>query len=129
MIRNGEFTVGEVKRILRKYWWILPITAVGCTAIAIGVTYFLPKKYTSQTMVLVESPAVSSEIIKPVVTEAISQRMATIQQQILSRSALQPIIDKFGLYPDERGTAHIDDLVDRLESAISVTPLMPMQGS
>ena len=30
MIRNGEITVSEAKRIFRNYWWVLPIAVFGC---------------------------------------------------------------------------------------------------
>jgi polysaccharide chain length determinant protein (PEP-CTERM system associated) len=129
MIRNGEVSMREVKRILGKYWWILLLTVVGGVSLALGVTMFLPKRFTSQTLVLVDQPTVSPDLVKPVVTEASNQRLASMQEQILSRSRLQPIIEKFGLYPSERETVHMEDLVARLRATIDVTPLAPMEGT
>jgi polysaccharide chain length determinant protein (PEP-CTERM system associated) len=77
----------------------------------------------------VEQPTVSPELVKPVVTEATNQRLASMQEQILSRSRLQPIIEKFGLFPSERGNVHMEDLVAKLRAAIEVTALEPMQGT
>jgi protein tyrosine kinase modulator len=129
MIRNGEISMSEVKRILRKYWWILPLTVISGVSLGLGTTLFLPKKFTSQTLVLVDQPTVSPDLVKPVVTEASNQRLASMQEQILSRSRLQPIIEKFGLYQAERTKVHMEDLVGRLRTAIEVTPLAPMQGT
>jgi polysaccharide chain length determinant protein (PEP-CTERM system associated) len=129
MIRNGEISKSEAKRILKKYWWVLPLTVLGGTALALGATLVLPKRFTSQTIVLVDQPTVSPDLVKPVITEQTNQRLASMQEQILSRSRLQPIIEKFGLYPSERGTLHMEELVAKLRSAIEVTPLEPMQGS
>jgi len=129
MIRNGELSKSEAKRVLKKYWWVLPLTVLGGTALALGATLVLPKRFTSQTIVLVDQPTVSPELVKPVITEQTNQRLASMQEQILSRSRLQPIIEKFGLYPSERGTLHMEELVAKLRSAIEVTPLEPMQGS
>jgi Uncharacterized protein involved in exopolysaccharide biosynthesis len=129
MIRNGELSMSEVKRILKKHWWILPLTVIGGVSLALGATLFLPKKFTSQTLVLVEQPTVSPELVKPVVTEATNQRLASMQEQILSRSRLQPIIEKFALFPSERGNVHMEDLVAKLRAAIEVTALEPMQGT
>jgi polysaccharide chain length determinant protein (PEP-CTERM system associated) len=129
MIRNGEISKSEAKRVLKKYWWVLPLTVLGGTALALGATLVLPKRFTSQTIVLVDQPTVSPELVKPVITEQTNQRLASMQEQILSRSRLQPIIEKFGLYPSERGTLHMEELVARLRSAIEVTPVEPMQGS
>src|SRR5579863_7893388 len=129
MIRNGELRMTEVKRVGRKYWWVLVLTVLGGVLIALGLTAVLPKRYLSETIVLIEQPTVSSDIVKPVVTEAMYQRLASMQQEILSRSRLQPIIEKFGLYPKERNTAQMEDLVLLLQSAITVTPLDPMAGT
>src|SRR6266850_698084 len=129
MVRNGEIAAEDAKRVLRRYWWILPITVVGCGTIAMMLAMVLPKKYTSQTLILVQQPTVPSDIVKPVVTEDLNHRLASMQEQILSRTRLEPIIEKFGLYPELRGKVHIEDLVERLRASIVVTPLVSMQGT
>ena len=129
MIRNGELNLLEAKRILRKHWWILPLTSITGLALALAATYVLPNRFTSQTLVLVEQQSVSTELVKPVITEATNQRLASMKEQILSRSRLQPIIEKFGLFPGLRDTVHMEDLVVRLRSQIEVTPIDTMQGT
>jgi polysaccharide chain length determinant protein (PEP-CTERM system associated) len=129
MVRNAQLSFVDVQRILRRYWWILPITTVLLGVIAVVASYVLPKKYVSQTMVLVEQPTVSPELVKPVITEDLNHRLSSMQEQILSRTRLQPIIEKFGLYASDRGTTHIEDLVDRLRTAVKITPLEPMAGT
>jgi polysaccharide chain length determinant protein (PEP-CTERM system associated) len=129
MIRNGEITVSEAKRIFRNYWWILPIAVIGCGLIGLTAATVLPKRYTSETLVLVDQPTVPTEFVKPVVTEDLNHRLASMQEQILSRSRLQPIIEKFGLYPTSRERVHIDDLVERLRTAVIVKPMDAMPGT
>ena len=129
MVRNGEITLEDAKRVLRRYWWILLITVTGCGTIAMSLAMVLPKKYTSQTLILVQQPTVPSDIVKPVVTEDLNHRLASMQEQILSRTRLEPIIEKFGLYPELRGTVHIEDLVERLRTSIEVKPLVSMPGT
>ena len=129
MIRNGEMSMAEIKRVFKRYWWVLPLTLIAGVSLALGSTFFLPKRFTSQTLVLVDQQTVSPDLVKPVVTEATNQRLASMQEQILSRSRLQPIIEKFGLYASDRDSVHMEDLVARLRAAIEVTPLEPMQGT
>jgi uncharacterized protein involved in exopolysaccharide biosynthesis len=129
MIRNGEITASEAKRILRRYWWILPIAILGCGGIGLLAATVLPKRYTSETLVLVDQPTVPTEFVKPVVTEDLNHRLASMQEQILSRTRLQPIIEKFGLYQNMRGKVHIDDLVEKLRTAVTVKPMDPMPGT
>ena len=128
MIRNGEISSAEIKRILKKYWWILPLALMSGGALGLGLTFFLPKKFTSQSRVQIHEQSVSPELVKPVLTEATNQRLASMQEQILSRTQLQAIIEKFGLYPSDRDKMHMEDLVLRLRSAIDVTPPDTMLG-
>jgi polysaccharide chain length determinant protein (PEP-CTERM system associated) len=129
MAANRELTSTDAKRVFRRYWWILPISTVLLTLIAWVAANVLPKRYTSQTMVLVEEPSVSTRIIDQAVADDINHRLATMQEQILSRSRLQPIIEKLNLYPEDRGKVSVDELVDRLHGSITVKPVEAMQGT
>jgi polysaccharide chain length determinant protein (PEP-CTERM system associated) len=129
MVRNGEISVADVKRILRRYWWIPAFMTVTLGAIGLAASLVLPKKYTSSTLVLVEQPTVPKDLIRPVITDDLNQRMASMKAQILSRSRLETIINKFDLYPQERQTIHIEELVEKLKSSIDVELIQPMAGS
>jgi polysaccharide chain length determinant protein (PEP-CTERM system associated) len=129
MVRDGEFTIADVKRVLRKHWWIIPACAVGCAALSTSVATQLPKKYMSQTLVLVAKPTVPTEYVKPVVTEDLNQRLASMKEQILSRTRLEPVIEKLDLYHVDRARLHMEDLIERLRKAIEISPLEPMPGT
>src|SRR5450432_4223350 len=129
MVRNGEMSVADVKRVLRRYWWILPITTFFLGAIGLGAALVLPKKFTSETMILVEQPSVGADYVKPVVTEDLNHRLAAMQEQILSRTRLQVIIEKFDLYSADRNHAHIDELVERLRKTVTIKPMEVTPGA
>jgi polysaccharide chain length determinant protein (PEP-CTERM system associated) len=98
-------------------------------AVGLVASLVLPKKYTSSTLVLVEQPTVPVDVIKPVVTDDLNERMASMKAQILSRSRLEMIVNKFNLYPQQRATAHMEELVERLKAAVDVELIQPMVGS
>lgn len=129
MVRNGEFTTADVKRVLRGHWWIVPACAMGFGALSVLVALQIPKQYTSRTLVLVSRPAVPIEYVKPVVTEDVSQRLSSMKGEILSRSRLEPVIEKFNLYVNDRAKIHMEDLVERLRKAVEITPLEAMPGT
>src|SRR5271170_2038807 len=129
MVRNGEVTLADIKRILRAYWWILPITTVALGCLAMVAIKVLPKKFTSSTMVLVEPPVVPKEVVPQVVTDDLYHHLASIQEQILSTSGLQPIIEKYNLYTEKRGKEHMEESVARLRKAVEVELIQPIQGS
>lgn len=128
MVRDGEFTAADVKRVLRKNWWILPACALGFGVTTVLVATQLPKQYTSQTLVLVSRPTVAPDIVKPVVTEDLTERLAAMKGQILSRTRLEPVIEKFNLYAEDRPKLHMEDLINRLRTTIVITPLEAMPG-
>jgi polysaccharide chain length determinant protein (PEP-CTERM system associated) len=129
MVRNGEFSTADVKRVLRKHWWILPACVLGCGTLSILVATQLPKLYTSRTLVLVARPAVPEDYVKPVVTEDLTQRLASMKEQILSRTRLEPVVEKFNLYAADRPKLPMEDLIDRLRKAIVISPLEAMPGT
>lgn len=129
MVSNGEIPLRDVVRVVRKFWCILPIAISVGTIGAFAALKILPKRYTSQTVVLVDPQTVSPDVIKPVVAETLGPRLASMQQQILSRTRLEPLINKFDLYAEDREKHSMDDLVARLQKAIEVVPMEPMSGT
>ncbi|HKD14268.1 MAG TPA: Wzz/FepE/Etk N-terminal domain-containing protein [Candidatus Angelobacter sp.] len=129
MVRNGEIAVSDVKRVLRRYWWIPTFLTLVLGAMGLAASLVLPKKYTSTTLVLVEQPTVPKDLIRPVITDDLNQRMNAMKAQILSRSRLEMIISKFNLYPEARSTSHMEELVERLKGSINVELIQPLMGS
>lgn len=115
--------------IFRRRWWLVAALALLGAGTGYGTAHFLPKRYTSQTLVLVEQPTVPGDYVKPVITQDVNQRLATMQQQILSRTRLEPVIQQFGLFAKDIKDVSIEDLVQRLRDAISVTPIRAMSGT
>jgi len=121
-----ELTAADYLAMLRRRWVLIVALAVIGAPLAYGVSRFLPDRYKSQTLVLVERPSVPEKIVQSLDTEDLSQRLSSMQQQILSRSRLEPIISQFGLYSNEVSKVPMEDLVARLQKAIEVNPILPM---
>lgn len=112
--------------MLRRRWPLMAALALIGGALSYGVAHFLPKRYLSQTLVLVTQPTVPGDYVKPVINIDTNQRLATMQQEILSRTRLEPVIKKFGLYGQDASQLPMEDLVGRLRGAIAITPVLPM---
>jgi len=121
-----ELTPTDYLAMLRRRWALIVVLTLLGGPLAYGVSRFLPNQYKSTTLVLVQQPSIPSEIVKPVDTTDIGQRLASMQQQILSRTRLEPIIRQFGLYAADVNRVSMEDLVGRLQKAIEVTPILPM---
>jgi polysaccharide chain length determinant protein (PEP-CTERM system associated) len=121
-----ELTPQDYMAMLRRRWVLIVVLAVVGAPLAYIVSRFLPDRYKSQTLVLVEQPSVPSDIVRSLDTADITQRLSSMQQQILSRSRLEPIITQYGLYASELNKVPMEDLVARLQKGIDVTPILPM---
>lgn len=129
MVRNGDVTLSDAKRLGRRYWWLLALSAVVGGAAGVALSIVLPRTYTSETMILVKQPTVPTDIVKPIISGDLNHRLASMQERILSRTRLQPVIDKLGLFPKYRVKLSDDELVKKLRSLVKITPLESMPGS
>jgi polysaccharide chain length determinant protein (PEP-CTERM system associated) len=76
---------------------MIVIPAIVLPIVALGISYRVTPVYTSQTLILVEQPKVPDEYVKSVVDEGLDSRLASMREQILSRSRLEPIIKQYDL--------------------------------
>lgn len=124
-----ELTLADYMAMLRRRWMLIVVLGLVGGPLAYGVSRFLPNRYKSQTLVLVERPSVPEKIVASLDNEDLSLRLSSMQQQILSRSRLEPIVKQFGLYSNEVDKVPMEDLVGRLQKAIEVTPILPMAAT
>jgi uncharacterized protein involved in exopolysaccharide biosynthesis len=92
VIPGKQYTPEDIVLIAwrRKWWGILP-----AIAITVGVYAWvrtLPNLYRSDTLILVVPQRVPENYVKSTVTTRIEDRLQSIQQQILSRTRLERII-------------------------------------
>ena len=62
-----------------------------------------------------------TEYIKPVIEEDVNGRLASMKEQILSRSRLQPILERFDLFGNQHMT--MDDRIDQMRKDIDIKPI------
>lgn len=124
MIRHRQMTLDDYLNIARRRWWLIFLPGVLGLGIAFGISFFLPYRYDSQSLILVDQQRVSNTLVAPVVTMVMGARLATIEEQVLSRTRLQPLIDKYGLFKSSgNGQALPDEMYDDTRAAISVKPV------
>jgi protein tyrosine kinase modulator len=128
MAVQRELSVEDWLAMLRRRFWWLLIPAILCAVAGFLLSLVLPKQYTSHTRVLVEAPIVPDSYVKPVVSDDLNRRLASMQGEILSRTRLQHLVAQFGLFKDAN-QAPMEVLVDRLQKSIKVTPMAPTPGT
>ncbi|MCI0410749.1 MAG: hypothetical protein L0191_19680 [Acidobacteria bacterium] len=104
----------------RKWLAILLFPAPFSAMVSLAAS--LPDIYRSTATVLVERQQVPEIFVRSTVTSELETRLHTITQDSLSRSRLEDLIIRFGLYPDLRDWASPEALIQRMRSDIELVP-------
>ena len=121
MLGHRAMVPEDYLAILKRRWWIVLLPLLVLPIIAYAFSFTIPPRYLSQTLVLIEGQKVPDNFVKPVVSEDLDSRLASMKEQILSRSHVQPIIERYNLY----GTGHLDmdDRIDLVRKDIDIKPI------
>ena len=103
---------GLVTRSLDEYWamalrrrWYILLPVFACWAIACAGSWLVPSTFQSDALILVEQQKVPEQYVVPNVTVSLQDRLQSMTQQILSRTRLESVIDRFHLYQTRQGMA------------------------
>ncbi|HMJ25195.1 MAG TPA: GNVR domain-containing protein [Pyrinomonadaceae bacterium] len=113
--------LGEYLEIVSKRKWLilLPTLAIGM-AIAYAV-YRLPDVYESVTLIVVKPSTLPNSVVPTVAEETLTRELTSISQVVTSRSSLQPLMEKYDLYHDERLRGEpMELLIDQMRKQIKV---------
>jgi polysaccharide chain length determinant protein (PEP-CTERM system associated) len=119
MIKNRELTTGDYRAMLRRRLTAILIPALLATLAGFLVSYGFPAKYTSQSLILVVGQKLQEGYTQPVITEDLTNRVATMQQQVLSRNRLRPMIERMGLAHDGK---NVDDVANAIRQSVAIEP-------
>jgi len=120
MIANRELSMDDYLAMLRRRLKLILIPALLAPLAGFLVSYAFTPKYTSQSLILVEEQKVPEGYVKPVVTEDISERIASMQEQVLSRTRLIPLIDRLGLAKGKDA----DQVIEDIRANLSIEPVV-----
>src|SRR5579864_188920 len=127
MIDNRELTMDDYLRMLRRRLKVILIPTLLAPLVGFAVSFAFPPKYTSQSLVLVEGQKVPEGYVAPIVTEDLSNRIATLEQRALSTERLRPIVENLKLAQGNDIITKMDDIrlsvVIQPVEAITVAPL------
>src|SRR5881409_3503687 len=100
--------------------WLAILAFVFPMSAAASLLAFLPNIYRSTATVLVDRQQVPETFVQPTVTSALETRLHTISQEILSRSRLDALINRFGLYADQRKRVPSEEVIERMRKDIQL---------
>jgi polysaccharide chain length determinant protein (PEP-CTERM system associated) len=120
MIENREMTMDDYLAMVRRRLKIILIPALLAPLAGFLVSYAFPPKYNSQSLVLVEGQKVPDNYVQPVITSDFTQRLATMQQQVLAGNRLRPMIERLGIAKPGEEQA----VIQEIRANMSVEPVI-----
>jgi polysaccharide chain length determinant protein (PEP-CTERM system associated) len=122
MLGHRVLTIEDYTTLLKKRGWMIAVPAILLLLVGWGITFFVPPQYLSQTLVLIEQQRISEKIVQPIATEDLNSRLASMREQIMSRSRLEPIINQFNLYGNKK--LSMDDRITLVQKDIDIKPIV-----
>ncbi|MGA8151655.1 MAG: XrtA system polysaccharide chain length determinant [Terriglobales bacterium] len=117
---SGEFNLQQYVGVVRRRHLHFLIPLFIAWLIVWGTSWFLPPRYRSGTLILVEQPSMPRDYVVPNITDDLQQRLQSITQQIMSRTRLLHIIDQLNLYSGTHEHLSPDQKVERMRKDIDI---------
>jgi polysaccharide biosynthesis transport protein len=107
-------------RLVCNHKWRILVGTFTLTLLFTMIIAKLPNLYEAMTTILVNPQQVPEKYVTPAVSSDPYSRLNTITQQVLSRSRLQEIINKFDLYSDRRKSLSAEELIEKMRKDITI---------
>src|SRR5580700_9256927 len=105
---------------LTRHWWQTLTIASFCLLLFTVIIWKLPNEYEATTTILVDPQQVPEKYVSAAVNSDPGERLNTLTQQILSRTRLQEIKDKFNLYSEMKHKLTDEEMVEQMRDHIRI---------
>jgi len=117
---SGVLQFREYLEAAKRRKWAIILPVLGIFIATLVAAYRLPNLYRAETVILVDPQQVPSSYVNSTVVGSISDRLSTIQEQVLSPSRLQKLVETTNLYAQAREHSSKEEIIKRMQNSISV---------
>jgi len=114
------YSLRDVRKLLFRRKWMIATTTLTIALLVSTGAYLSPNLYKATTTIMVDPGKVPESYVKSTATIDANQRLAILQEQILSTTGLGKVVDELGLYRGLKATRTQDDIVALMEKNITV---------
>lgn len=122
-----DFDAPENVKTLRDHWLgfrhrlgAFGMTATVLSVITIIVAFAWPPTYRSYATILIEQQEIPEDLVRSTITSFADQRIQVISQRVMTRANLEPLIEKYKLYPKDRADEPLEVILDMMRKSINV---------
>jgi uncharacterized protein involved in exopolysaccharide biosynthesis len=130
-IQRRVLDVEDYIDILRRHTsWVLGPVFAGLV-ISCVVAFFMKNTYVSKAVLRITPPQISEQLVPSTVNQLMSDRVAQMETQILSRTSLSELIQRptLNLYPRERKDKPLEDVIEQMRTRDVHINVMNLAGA
>lgn len=105
----------------RKFYFLIPFVLI--LAIGMAVAMLWPPTFLSEGKILVQSQQIPVDLVRPTVTATASERIATIEQRVMTRDNILKIVDKYQLFPNQRSALSRTEILELMRANTVIKPV------
>lgn len=118
--KRPEYSPLSIARMLWKARILATVVWLLLAAVTLTIVHLIPATYKAETLILVDSQKIPERYVSPTVNADVQDRLATINQRILSSTRLKKIVEDFQLYREERKSKVEEEILDMMRDDIEV---------
>jgi polysaccharide chain length determinant protein (PEP-CTERM system associated) len=120
VLPGKKYLPEDILRIAWRRKWLIVVPFVVVTTVTAIVSSRLPDVFRSSALISVVPQKVPESYVKATVTQRAEDRLQALYQKVQSRTNLERVILEFDLYPRDRRTGIMEDVVDRMRRDIVI---------
>ena len=120
MLPGKKYTPADLLGIVRRRKWLILVPAIVGVAAAVFAVTRVPRLYRSESLIMVVPQRISEAYVTPTDTTRIQDRLASLSDQVRSRSRLEQLILSLNVYPAQRANGIMEDVVRKMSDDIDI---------
>ena len=125
MLPGKPISPAVVLQMLRRRVWLIAIPPAITLFAALVYSSRVPNLYQAEMLIAVDPQSVPDSFVRSTVTLRTDRRLEALKVRVLSRTTLEQLIERFDLYPAERQTMPLQDVVVKMRTNVDMVPQIP----
>lgn len=115
-----DMEIREYLDVLARRKWLIVFSFLFVLFAGSVYSVVLPEQFRSTTTILVIPQRVPENYVQSTVSIGVADRLATIQQQVMSRTRLMTVMEELGLFPKGRAGKPIENVIEEMRNRIGI---------
>lgn len=128
MLPGKKLSASDILAMLRRRAWLIAIPPMVTLFLALVYARNLKNTYQSDMLISIIPQRVPDSFVRSTVTLRTDERLGAMIVQVLSRTNLEQLIEEYDLYPEERASQPLSDIITKMRELIQVETERPRPG-